>query len=340
MNNRNRAFVLMPFSQPFDSYYSAIFKPALESAGFDVLRADDIYTPRPVMLDIRDSIMASDIILCEMTGRNPNVFYELGLAHAVGKPAILLSTTEEDIPFDLRHIRVIYYEPLLAGWESKLHNAIKKSAIAAISSDTVWPPSLLSYTEDRNNQLIEKSVTGDQKRDPRVINRPINLGFDGSVEFGFPHGWFNSIGYVSNVSANYAVRVVKRDDLKQGRCLMLYKDTAELGEFSSVMQRFPAKYLAEHTVRLQGEIRTQDVKGWAGFWLRADGDLEFNLFFDNMSGNRVSGTSGWTQYVIEGMLPSATAWLNLGVVFNGSGIVWADNINFLVWSEDGKWVGV
>jgi hypothetical protein len=44
-----------------------------------------------------------------MSERNPNVFYELGLAHAIGKPAILVAKTEEDIPFDLRHVRVIVY---------------------------------------------------------------------------------------------------------------------------------------------------------------------------------------------------------------------------------------
>src|SRR5215470_16813722 len=91
MAGAKKAFILMPFSPPFDSYYPQIFKPALEAAGYTVSRADDIFTPQPIMLDIQQSIVEADLILCEMSGRNPNVFYELGLAHAIGKPAILIS---------------------------------------------------------------------------------------------------------------------------------------------------------------------------------------------------------------------------------------------------------
>jgi hypothetical protein len=170
--------------------------------------------------------------------------------------------------------------------------------------------------------------------------RPINLGFDGAVESGFPHGWFNSVDYVSNVSVNYAVRVVEREDRERGRCLLLYRDTAEPGEFGSVMQRFPADFLAGRTVRREGEIRTQDVDGWAGLWLRADGDAVANLFFDNMSGHRVGGTTGWTRHAVEGSLPRETAWLNLGVVFSGSGLVWADSLRLLAWSTEGTWVEI
>ena len=100
----------MPFGRRYDDYYTDIFKPALEVALYGVSRADDLFTPQPIMLDIQKSILEADLILCEMSERNPNVFYELGLAHAIGKPAILVSRKEEDIPFDLRHIRVIVYD--------------------------------------------------------------------------------------------------------------------------------------------------------------------------------------------------------------------------------------
>ena len=143
-----RAFVLMPFRSPFDSYYPAIFKPALETAGYVVTRADDLFTPRPVMLDIQKSILEANLILCEMSDRNPNVFYELGLAHAVGRPAILISQEKEDIPFDLRHLRVILYDHAEAGWESKLREAIKTAAHAVEDSDEIWPPPLYAQREN------------------------------------------------------------------------------------------------------------------------------------------------------------------------------------------------
>jgi hypothetical protein len=140
---RKRAFVLMPFKKPYDSYYPAIFKPALEAVGYEVKRADDLFAPRPIMLDVQRLILEADLVLCEMSGKNPNVFYELGLAHATGRPAILVSNSEKDIPFDLRHVRIIVYDYTSAGWETKLREAIKAAALAVETSETIWPPPLV-----------------------------------------------------------------------------------------------------------------------------------------------------------------------------------------------------
>jgi hypothetical protein len=142
MSNRRKAFVLMPFHAPVNSYYLTIFKPALEVSGYSVTRADDLFVPRPIMLDIQASILESDLVLCEMSGRNPNVFYELGLAHAIGKPAILVSCNEQDIPFDLRYIRAILYDCMQAGWEEKLQEDIKAAAQAIAVSTEIWPKPL------------------------------------------------------------------------------------------------------------------------------------------------------------------------------------------------------
>ena len=331
----------MPFRQPFDGYYPAIFRPALEACGFTVTRADDIYTPRPVMLDIQENILSADLILCEMTGRNPNVFYELGLAHAAGKPTILVSTKEDDIPFDLRHVRVIQYEPQMAGWEAALRLAIEKAA-RSVSTESVWPPPLASLRRAGQDSGAYAESRGPEGKgpDPRVIDRPINLGFDGAIEGGFPHGWFNSVGHVTDVSTDYAVRVMPRDDSVPGMCLMMFRTTAGPQEFGSVMQRFPANFLAGHTVRLEGDLRTQDVSGWAGLWLRADGEETPDIFFDNMSGHGLAGTVGWARHAVEGRLPPGAAWLNLGVVLSGSGVVWADNLRLLHWTNEGTWIDV
>ena len=121
MEEAKKAFVLMPFKEPYNSYYSRIFKPALEAASFEVSRVDEIYIPHPIMLDIHESIIQADLILCDMSERNPNVLYELGLAHAIGKPAILVSQKEGDIPFDLRYIRFYIYDQfLIEYWNYKI----------------------------------------------------------------------------------------------------------------------------------------------------------------------------------------------------------------------------
>lgn len=158
---KKKAFVLMPFKDPFTSYYIDIFKPALETVGFEVSKADDIYTPRPIMDDIRRSIVEADLILCEMTGKNPNVFYELGLAHAIGKPAILITCHEEDIPFDLRTVRTISYNCTQTKWSQKLEEQIVAAAKAVLSQSDIWPSPLLNNTNDilKQNKPSESELT-------------------------------------------------------------------------------------------------------------------------------------------------------------------------------------
>ena len=76
------------------------------------------------------------------------------------------------------------------------------------------------------------------------------------------------------------------------------------------MQRCPGRLLAGRTIRIEGELRTANVSGWAGLWLRADADGEPNLFFDNMSRRPVIGPTNWTRYFIDAPLPVNTDWLN------------------------------
>lgn len=329
----------MPFTEPLNGYYSKIFRPALEAAGYTVARADDIYSPRPVMLDVQESIVSADLILCEMSGRNPNVFYELGLAHAIGKPALLVSTADDDIPFDLRHVRVIHYDFRRAGWEEELRTTITKSARAAAVSPAPWPPPLQAFASP-HPQLAIPIAPSNRASDHRVVNRPVNLGFDGAVADNVPHGWFNSVGYVWRASDRYEARSVLRTDGKGGACLMLSRNDAAIGEFGSMMQRFPASFLGGRTVQLDGELKTENVTGWAGLWIRADGQEVPNLVFDNMHSRGLRGTQPWSRYAVEVSLPHETRWLNIGVVLSGSGTVWADELRLRVWNSSGHWEDV
>lgn len=103
-------FVIMPFSPEYELVYRQLIKPAAETVGLKVLRADDIYSPGVVTEQIRAAIHQSIICVADITGRNPNVLYEVGIAHTLGKPTILLSQSAEQIPFDLRALRVVIYE--------------------------------------------------------------------------------------------------------------------------------------------------------------------------------------------------------------------------------------
>lgn len=105
-----KAFVIMPFAPDFDEIYNLFIATTLASAGFEVFRADTILSQRNILEDVVSSIAESDLIVADLTGSNPNVYYELGLAHALGKRVLLLTQSIEDLPFDLRSYRVIAYD--------------------------------------------------------------------------------------------------------------------------------------------------------------------------------------------------------------------------------------
>jgi hypothetical protein len=90
-----------------------------------VRRADDIFDTRPIMQSIWDCVLESGIIVADLTGKNPNVFYEAGLADTLGKKIIFMSQSIEDVPFDLRHRRVILYSVDYPGPEELRKNLLK-----------------------------------------------------------------------------------------------------------------------------------------------------------------------------------------------------------------------
>lgn len=103
------AFVIMPFAPEFDNIYADLIVSALESAGYEVRRADSAIDQQNILKDIVYSIDRADLIVAELTSLNPNVLYELGIAHGLLKPTVLLTQTMEDVPFDLRSYRMIVY---------------------------------------------------------------------------------------------------------------------------------------------------------------------------------------------------------------------------------------
>ena len=103
-------FVLMPFSAAQQPLYEDHLKPTVESAGLRCQRADDIPAISLITWDIWERVNRARFLIAELTGQNPNVFYELGLAHALGKDVILLTQSMDHVPFDLKAIRCIVYE--------------------------------------------------------------------------------------------------------------------------------------------------------------------------------------------------------------------------------------
>ena len=103
-------FVLMSFQPQLKPVYEDHIGKVARNLGLLVKRADDLFTAHSVVADIWSGIRSARVIIADCTGRNPNVFYEIGIAHTIGKPVILITQTNDDVPFDLRSIRYIPYE--------------------------------------------------------------------------------------------------------------------------------------------------------------------------------------------------------------------------------------
>ncbi|HLL89864.1 MAG TPA: hypothetical protein VK324_11220 [Tepidisphaeraceae bacterium] len=109
------AFVVMQFSAPYDQLFSDVIRPVVASCGFKVVRADDTVGPGLIIADIVRQIQEAEIIIADITPENQNVFYEVGYAHALGKPTILLAEKGKKLPFDVSGFRTLFYENSIAG---------------------------------------------------------------------------------------------------------------------------------------------------------------------------------------------------------------------------------
>jgi hypothetical protein len=112
--NPQLAFVLMPFAEALTQIYTTFIKPTVEDPKFGLVchRADDVKSNRAIIQDIWKSICEARLIVADLSGLNPNVMYELGMAHTLGKETILIYQRSAEIkfPFDLTHMRRIEYD--------------------------------------------------------------------------------------------------------------------------------------------------------------------------------------------------------------------------------------
>ena len=128
-----KVFVIMPFSEPFDTLYRDVILPVAKKLGFEVVQGGEILGPGIIIEDIQQKIEEAHFVVAEISTHNPNVFYELGYAHALRKPAILLVRRQEGqaMPFDIRGYRAIFYDDSIGGKKSVERN-LKQHLIAVL----------------------------------------------------------------------------------------------------------------------------------------------------------------------------------------------------------------
>jgi hypothetical protein len=131
-SSEQTCFVIMPFGSPYDRYYANVYAPAVIEVGLEPLRADSLFRSTPIISDIWRFTRDATIMLADLSDKNPNVFYELGLAHAIGKPVILVSSNIEDVPFDLRALRVLIYDKDDESWGASLKQRIVRALMETL----------------------------------------------------------------------------------------------------------------------------------------------------------------------------------------------------------------
>ncbi len=134
----NLISVMMPFDASMTGVYNAIVSAA-KLAGFECQRVDNIWNQSPVIQDVFSLIFRSYIVVCDFTGKNPNVFYEAGIAHTLGKHVVPITQSEQDVPFDLRHHRFAKYLNNGEGLEKLVEDLSNRfSTLAKNRPDSVW----------------------------------------------------------------------------------------------------------------------------------------------------------------------------------------------------------
>ena len=107
--NRRLVFVLTPFREEEYPTYSTIIS-AFDGLGVEVVRGDEVRAKGAILSHIVRQMLSARIIIANVNGRNPNVMYELGIAHAMGKDVLIIAHTKEGAPFDISSRRILFYK--------------------------------------------------------------------------------------------------------------------------------------------------------------------------------------------------------------------------------------
>lgn len=143
--------------------------------------------------------------------------------------------------------------------------------------------------------------------------------------FDLPKGWFKA----GSDPSKYEMSVDKGSGQNGKNAATIQSIEKNINGFGTLMQNcLPEKYLGKR-IRMSGYMKSQDVKEWAGFWLRVDdSNSKQPLSFDNMKDRAINGTSDWKKYEIILDVPTNASNIAYGALISGTGKIWFDDLNF------------
>jgi hypothetical protein len=138
-------FVVMPFGGVADDYYVQIYAPAIVDAGLTPVRADEVFSAGSVLQDIVELLSNSSVVVADITENNRNVHYELGLAHALGKPTILVAPQDAKIFFDVGQERFVSFTKDNAFWGAELKSALTRALVGTMKNPSSAIPTAFMH---------------------------------------------------------------------------------------------------------------------------------------------------------------------------------------------------
>lgn len=235
----------MPFAEEFVDVYKFLIADGLDCAGYIVKRADDIKSQNNIIGDIIEGIISSDLIVADLTGANPNVYYELGIAHALNKNVILLTQEIDDLPFDLRSYRVISYSVHFAKMNLAKEELTELASKAFNGSLSFGNPVKDFSKINPLKKQEEASINVDSEGDEEELGL---LDYRVKLEDGF-----EELGEIITEVGEKLVNEVTPEISKSGEKL-------NSGEYSTKQQRNIVKELSTHLQQYGAFLKPNNEK--------------------------------------------------------------------------------
>jgi nucleoside 2-deoxyribosyltransferase len=164
----HKAFVIMPFDPEFNALFAEVIRPALEDAEYEVLRADSLLDQQNIIRDIVQGIATADLVVADLTTLNSNVLYELGLAHGLNVPTVLITQSLDEVPFDLRSYRIQVYSTNFAQ-VTKLTDGLRDIAEKHSRGDISFGNPVTDFAEPREGRMPPVGVKGRSPQERKPI---------------------------------------------------------------------------------------------------------------------------------------------------------------------------
>lgn len=188
------------------------------------------------------------------------------------------------------------------------------------------PAALYSPAEFRNEEIYERLITNVMRRaeDPKILSK-IELPIpEENIDPKVPKDWF----VAGSNPDDYDCRVDDQVAFRSKRSAYIKSKTPQPTGFATLMQVFKAATYRSTRLAMAGYAKSDQLEGWAGFWMRVDGADTQVLRFDNMADRAIKGSTGWTKYQVVLDIPENAENIAFGVLLDGSGQAWFDAIEF------------